>query len=265
MWVPVPDATVMYTAETTETSVTTPYYSKSEIISGQTRVKPGDTNDCREPDLVTGDDGTSDDCSNYSTAGFSSLNAMATKIVADYKQMIESIAKYKGFYIGRYELTANGTKAGEPITNTDWYTLYANCKSLSVSEAAVTRMIWGCQWDVTCNWLVSSGGKKSDEVFTDSSSWGNYNDSTGNAAVDGYGSKQNTGYSEYWKANNIYDFAGNCWEWTQEGVSTDRRVIRGGKYNSDGFHNPASCKSNYPSTDSLSSTMSSRPTLIVTP
>ena len=41
VWVPVPDATVMYTAETTalttETSVTTPYYSKSEIISGYTR------------------------------------------------------------------------------------------------------------------------------------------------------------------------------------------------------------------------------------
>lgn len=40
-------------------------------------------------------------------------------------------------------------------------------------------------------------------------------EATGNGTINGdtpkYGSKQVTGFSEYWKANNIYDLAGNCW------------------------------------------------------
>ena len=38
-----------------------------------------------------------------------------------------------------------------------------------------------------------------------------------------------TGRSEYWKANNIYDLAGNTFEWTQEQVGTNS-VYRGGDY-----------------------------------
>ena len=97
-------------------------------------------------------------------------------------------------------------------------------------------MIWGCQWDVTCNFIANKGDKKD---ITNASSWGNYFTSTGNAKVvvtengtetKKYGSKQNTGYSEYWKANNIYDLAGNCMESTQETNSTSYRVSRGGYY-----------------------------------
>ena len=84
-------------------------------------------------------------------------------------------------------------------------------------------MIWGLQWDATCKWLASSGFN-----ITDSTSWGNYKYST----ADGHGSKQNTGFSESWKANNIYDFAGNCDEFTQEAQDTFIRDIRGGDYNS---------------------------------
>ena len=78
-------------------------------------------------------------------------------------------------------------------------------------------MIWGIQWDLACDFISKKGEQKS---ITNSTTWGNYPDSTGNAAVmDGetkkYGSKQVTGYSEYWKANNIYDLAGNCYEWTR--------------------------------------------------
>ena len=110
-------------------------------------------------------------------------------------------------------------------------------------------MIWGCQWDVTMNWLISSGAKKSDEVNNNSSSWGNYKDSRDTAKVvvtengtetNKYGTKQNTGYSEYWKANNIYDLAGNCYEWTQEATGTLVRASRGGSYLDNGSSSPAS-------------------------
>ena len=93
-------------------------------------------------------------------------------------------------------------------------------------------MIWGVQWDLTCDFISRRGEKKS---ITNSSAWGNHNDSMGNAAVMNgttkmYGNKQVTGFSEYWKANNIYDFAGNVWEWTQEAENTYCRLIRGGGY-----------------------------------
>ena len=39
-----------------------------------------------------------------------------------------------------------------------------------------------------------------------------------------------TGSREEWCANNIYDFAGNVDEWTQEQNKSSYRVIRGGDY-----------------------------------
>ena len=86
------------------------------------------------------------------------------------------------------------------------------------------------------NWLISSGAKTSDEVNKNSSTWGNYsNYNTANNYTEGTagyeknaGSKQNTGSSENWKANNIYDLAGNVWERTQEAGDTGGRASRGG-------------------------------------
>ena len=248
VWIPVPDVTVMCdTANETEytlcgTSVTTKLYSKSEIIKRQTRTTPGTSTSgsYREPDLVVGSDGASYDTKDtyYKTIlGFDSKEKMAEAFVAEYKEMIESIRKYGGFYIGRYELSEAGVKKNQPtLTNTNWYNLYKKCKSLNASEKVKTEMIWGCQWDVTCNFIANKGDKKD---ITNASSWGNYFTSTGNAKVvvtengtetKKYGSRQNTGYSEYWKANNIYDFAGNCMESTQETNSTSYRVSRGGYY-----------------------------------
>ena len=103
-------------------------------------------------------------------------------------------------------------------------------------------MIWGCQWDVTMNWLISSGAKTSDEVNKNSSSWGNYYDSTAPANTGNYvkDTRKNTGSNEAWKANNIYDLAGNCYEWTQEANGTVFRAHRGGACSSFGSGNPAS-------------------------
>ena len=278
VWVPVPDVTVMCdTSNTTEytlcgttgdTAVKTKLYSKSGIISGKTRITPGTTSDFREPDLVVGS-GTEYDASDTSSdtyyktiLGKTGTKEQLAQLFADeYKAMIESVSKYGGFYIGRYELSGTVTepteKPGKTLTKTDWYNLYNACRSskLQASDKVKTQMIWGCQWDVTMNWLISSGAKTSNEVNKDSSSWGNYKDSTENAKVtvteeDGtttnkYGSKQNTGYSEYWKANNIYDLAGNCFEWTQEAGYTHYRAVRGGNYSYSGSSNPGSNRYDY--------------------
>ena len=180
---------------------------------------------------------------------------MAETMVSDYEEMIESIEKYKGFYIGRYELTANGEKTGA-TQNKNWYTLYKNCTTLAVGSKVKTRMIWGLQWDATCKWLDSSGFD-----ITNSSKWGNYSDNT----ATGHGSKQNTGFSESWKANNIYDFAGNCYEFTQEANGTSGRASRGGSFNYSGSNNPASVRNNGDSPTDNFSNMGSRPTLYLIP
>ena len=247
VWVPVSDPSIMYEENASgvvlsgTTGVTTNKYSAS-IISGIWRDMPGDTSSYSEPDLVLGSEGTTQDYSNHATAEFSSLQNMAQTMVDEYYDMIESIETYGGFYIGRYELTANGEKPGAVLTNTNWYNLYTKCKTLAKADSnTTTRMIWGTQWDITGNWLEDIGYN-----IKDSRSWGNYANSTGNAEIDGYGKKQDTGFSEIWKANNIYDFAGNCWEWTQEANVPYSRVSRGGGYNfsiRDSF--PGTCRSVY--------------------
>ena len=211
VWVPVETPSSLYTtvaagqALAGSTGAKTTKYTNSNIISGGTRGLPGSTG-FREPDLVLGSNGTSYDYSNYATVGFSSLANMAETMVSEYEEMIASLEKYKGFYIGRYELTSNGEKTGATQTGVNWYTLYKNCTTLASGSKVKTRMIWGLQWDATCKWLDSSGFD-----ITNSKTWGNYKDNT----ADGHGTKQNTGFSENWKANNIYDFAGNFFELTQ--------------------------------------------------
>ena len=276
VWVPVDSATLatMYEESsdektlcgtTGETAVKTKLYSKSITIgtdsnATMSRTTPGKPISYREPDLVIVRDTSYDAKEEYykDILGFESKEKMAEAFVADYNEMIASISKYGGFYIGRYELSEAGVQKDKAtLTNTNWYNLYKKCKELNASDKVETRMIWGCQWDVTMNWLISSGAKTSNEVNKDSSSWGNYKDSTENAKVtvteengtttNKYGRKQNTGYSEYWKANNIYDLAGNCSEWTQEANITSYRAFRGGSYGSVGSVYPASFRNhNYP-------------------
>ena len=259
VWVPVETPSSLYTtvaagqALAGSTGVKTTKYTNSAIISGITRVKPGDTSDYREPDIVT-DSTWGDTDKRAKTAGFSSLANMAETMKSDYEEMIASLEKYKGFYIGRYELTANGEKTGATQTDVDWYTLYKNCTTLATGSKVKTRMIWGLQWDATCKWLATSNF-----VITNSSTWGNYSNNT----ADGHGSKQNTGFSESWKANNIYDFAGNCWELTQEAY-TNVRARRGGFYDNFGSIYPASSRSDTNPIVTFSR-VSSRPTLYLIP
>ena len=263
VWVPVETPSSLYTTVTEgvalagSTGVKTTKYTNT-IISGQTRGLPGNESSYREPDILT-DSGYDD--TNYATAGFSSLANMAETMKSDYEEMIASLEKYKGFYIGRYELTADGEKTGATQTDIDWYTLYKNCTTLAVGSKVKTRMIWGLQWDATCNWLDSSGYS-----ITNSSTWGNYDDNT----ATGHGSKQNTGFSESWKANNIYDFAGNCYECTQEASNNNdsegstSRASRGGCYDYYGSNCPASDR-DFNTTNSISSYDASRPTLYLIP
>lgn len=281
VWVPVEKSILskMYTKSNGEnitgiTGVTTKLYTNSTTIGRAgdtvtlTRSLPN-TTDYREPDFIVGGNSTDYDKNEiyYKTIlGFDTSEAMAEAFISDYADMITSIETYGGFYIGRYELSNEGVQKGKAtLTNKNWYELYKKCTELKASEKVESRMIWGIQWDLTCDFISKKGEKKS---ITNSTTWGNYNNSTGNAAVmEGtakkYGSKQVTGYSEYWKANNIYDFAGNCWEWSQEAIRIINRTHRGGVYGQDGLSEPASIRSYSWASYSNGSDLGSRPTLII--
>ena len=275
VWIPVDSTTLEKMVETSteaktlcgtagETAVTTNKYSKTITIGKDSntatfsRTTPGTTSSFREPDLVVGSDGASYDAKDTyykKILGETGTKEQLAKLfVAEYNEMITSISKYGGFYIGRYELSGTVTdpteKSGKTLVNTNWYNLYNACRSskLQASDKVKTQMIWGIQWDVACDFIANKGDQKN---IKDSSTWGNYsNYNTANNYTEGTagyeknaGSKQNTGSSENWKANNIYDLAGNCYEWTQEALDTGSRASRGGFYGNVGSNYPASDRS----------------------
>ena len=268
VWIPVDKATLatMYEESsdektlcgtTGETAVKTKLYSKSITIGTDSnketmsRTTPGTSTlgSFREPDLVTSYDVK--DTYYKTILGETGTKEQLAQLFADeYKAMIESVSKYGGFYIGRYELSEAGVQKDKAtLTRTNWYNLYNACRNskLQASDKVKTQMIWGCQWDTTMNWLISSGAKTSDEVNKDSRSWGNYNntsvkadDGTTEIKASGTSAKLNTGKTTFTMANNIYDLAGNYREWTQEACRTFLRADRGGNYDSDGSTDAAS-------------------------
>ena len=158
--------------------------------------------------------------------------------------MIKSIEEYGGFYIGRYELS--GSSSSPKVVRygnsggISWYDSYVACSKLT-NEDAIGTMIWGTQWDATLEWLAQSYIKdnttgKSYKDIASSARWGNYSDSDNftyyTSSTDTTGTAKSgstkipTGSTEYTKANNIYDLAGNCGEWTQEACDTNGRVLR---------------------------------------
>ncbi len=195
----------------------------------------------KEPDVITGSGETSYDASSTYLAilGLESSSKFSTQLQEEFNEMIESIDTYGGFYIGRYETgnlsaTANTepvvVKGNASISSVNWYYMYQNSKLIAANDNVVSTMIWGCLWDRTLIWLTETGDKTYAEI-ADSISWGNYTRNT----EDGAGTVKTTGYSETWKANNIYDLAGNVWEMTIESYSYYGRVSRGGYYGSSSY------------------------------
>ena len=290
VWIPVDEESLndMYQVTTAtlsqstlgEEATTANVYSKLRWTTSSVGA-PGSTS-YREPDILT--DTTNGDASATSGRGINLIKSVfgitgdnasvmkqwAEMLVNEYEAVYESIKKYDGFYIGRYELTGTTTT---PTVQRDkavltaetantWYGLKKACNSIVSTNEVQSIMIYGNMWDETMQWLIDTGAKEESEINDDSSSWGNYNDSSGNADIEGAGIPQNSGYSDYWCANNVYDLAGNYNDWTQEAVNTYSRFGRGGYYTSSGSNRPASDRNgNYPY--SSGSHYSSRPALYI--
>ena len=177
------------------------------------------TGSYREPDVVSYD---------------SSNSVNLAQLETEFNNMIASVEKYGGFYIGRYE-TGNLKKAEAVVVknNSDtgsqtWYTQYNKSKGVAANNNVTTSMIWGCQWDAVMRWMWNQGGDKKTYTY-DSTGKGNYS-----------GSRKATGSDPEYAVNNIYDMAGNISDWTIEAYGTTYRVYRGGYYNDNASGYPAS-------------------------
>ena len=195
----------------------------------------------REPDVVTDYDGSdaTDDSSYFtSTIGDMTGEEFKAQLETEFNSMIASVEKYGGFYIGRYE-TGNLKEAeavviknNSDINNQTWYTQYNKSKGVAASSNVTTSMIWGCQWDAVMRWMWNQGGDKKTYTY-DSTGKGNYRGTNGNAPIA-------TGSNPSYAVNNIYDMAGNVYDWTIEANLTNLRVSRGGGYGSGASSFPAS-------------------------
>jgi len=180
------------------------------------------------------------------------------KTTTEYTNMVLSVMSNKGFYIGRYEASRRSSTVAQSKRGQGVWTNIGRPDAITYSENSTiinSHLIYGIEWDSILNWLIgnaiigsnTSGVTKTMElsdVQTNSASWGNYIDSIGDAAINA-GSKRTTGFSEYWKANNIYDLAGNVWEWTQENNEDGTRISVRSGYAEWGAEYAAACRVNF--------------------
>ena len=250
VWVPVPDISKFYGTDANGKKWGKLYSIQNplnwEEFDGIMSINSKRTS-FREPDIVASDsDSTGYDMDSELKnlgLGATTTHEFLNQLEQEFNNMIASVEKYGGFYIGRYE-TGNFKKEISVVRkgNTEtgvqnWYDVYIKCKTLKGNNTNIeTGLIWGNQWDRTLMWLIETGNK-TELQMSNSVSWGNYYDSEFEY-IDKYGTKTTkaknhakeipTGNSEYTKANNIYDLAGNTREWTMETRGLEMRAIRGG-------------------------------------
>ncbi len=226
VWVPVTEPSTMYGEDIDGNYIGKLYnFSSSETTASNWEEKNGKiswkltsgSGSYREPDIVTDD----------TTKGISE-----TELRKEFKNMCDSVAKYKGFYIGRYETSLSegkvASKKGESLTNdsddNNWYGQYEKNKAYATKEenkSVVSSTIWGSQYDAMLRWMQSNGIDVTNGTPTDI---------TGNPTSRNTTRTTGPQTDTNDKLCNIYDLLGNSREWTMEANSTYRREYRGGVY-----------------------------------
>ena len=173
------------------------------------------------------------------------------KMINEYNKMIESVKKYNGFFIGRYELGIEDN--GKPVSKKDekddkiitanagddklksWYGLYEKCKEFADTESkksVISSMLWGSQYDAMMNWMIEEGCA----VGVDDTDKANLTGRTGGNEED--------------LIKNIFDLYGCHNEWTMESsynYGSNLRYARGD--NGNNKKSPSSRSSYSPNSD----------------
>ena len=155
-------------------------------------------------------------------------------------EQLESVKKYGGFYISRYNISKSSVgkpqsvKGVRPWVDTNFCEAKMIASTIEDNEAVKSHLTFGAEYDSVLEWFIKTEVKTLAEIAEDSTEWGNYSNTENSLKK-----IVETGSREKWCANNIYDFAGNVKEWTQEQNKSLHSVIRGGFCGSWIFKFPA--------------------------
>ena len=134
-----------------------------------------------------------------------------------------SVEIYDGFYVSRYEISKdvdgnlqsmknkvpwNNIVQGNDIINSINSTL---ASTFNGENEKTGHVIYGTEWDYICDWLAETGMD-----ITKCSTRGNYSSTL-----------KNTGESEAYNMNNIYDLAGNLFEITYQFIGAGATLVNG--------------------------------------
>ena len=241
VWVPVADVSEMYGTDASGKKWGKLYSFSADGITPvnwteqngvMTVTTTSGSNSYREPDVVTGSDGTEYDAdnTNLQQAGLdasATANTFKEQLETEFNSMIASVEKYGGFYIGRYEtgnlsqIEASIVKNNNDINKQTWYSMYNKSKELAANSNVSTTIIWGCQWDAVLRWMYNSGNENKKTYTYDGTGKGNYYNTNEKSLIA-------TGSNDSYAVNNIYDMAGNTYDRTMETAGTNNRTERGG-------------------------------------
>lgn len=150
----------------------------------------------------------------------------------------ESVDKYDGYYSSRYNISKDrltrkprSVKGAEPWTNIDFLTAKKVASTMVKSKTVATHLMYGAEYDTREKWANETCTVLIEEIAMNSRALGNYHNSKNyprgivRTGEDGC-------------INNIYGFAGNVQEWTQEQSKSLFYTIRGGSYEHNGSDYP---------------------------
>ena len=193
----------------------------------------------REPDVVTGDDGSST-CLGYmsnvtgDSTSYENLTNFKKTLQEEYNEIVALIYNAEGYYVGRYE-TSNITTTKETaikvvagiklrIARIDWYHIYAQQKAYAANKGLGNKVKSSMMLG-TCH----------DQMLEFVNVEGKYDITKAGNVEHNFSNTYNTGNQSTDMSKNIYDLEGNVYEWTTEAYDTHNRVHRGRRFRHQSF------------------------------
>lgn len=209
---------------------------------------------------------------------YNTPTSFESALQSQYNEMVKKVEEKGGFWVGRYETSSMSNSTTENyiasnriqvsskrnttngLVGVTWYKMYAQQKiysELALESKTTSSMIWGSQYDQIMIWMKEE--KSSDQApsrgkyyVTNGAGKGNYGTISG-VKNDVYSGIAPTGSQDPYSTKNIFDLAGNVYEWSLEACNTYYRTRRGGYFlDTNAYVTRPDDRNSYCPTDSIS-------------